>query len=420
MGRGKPLANAPYPRPMSCLWRFADWMTCVRLETLAANAGRQSGHGQRCCRRTVLSGSVALAIVETGARRVELRKGLAAIGRYLSTHQLSPERTLIRLDGQYGNGAVLSDVAGFAFVTRGKDYRLLDHPLMRGTLALASRPGATTPAIRQMERSLYDCPAIPVGSLGTLYRVVVATHPAGKKKSPVGITRKGVVYELFFTNLPQAAFTACDVVELYGALAVPSSLLFQTKIESRTRTVGAAIGPLDRNAGKRSLNGSGTSDWNWGISWTQRPCASPHLLLPSRSRTRKLPRVRPYWLPRLDMAHPLRPHPGKRVASLDPISRSSLMEPCAVQQAARSRESHGGKRLMGACGWCMPPAFAGVVPVSCVSSASGKGAPPKSRAKSACFCIRLLLALLPCSGTIGAGECIGAPACNCSVANELK
>ena len=45
--------------------------------------------------------------------------------------------------------------------------------------------------------------------------MVVATHPAGKKKSPVGITRKGVVYELFFTNLPQAAFTACDVVELY-------------------------------------------------------------------------------------------------------------------------------------------------------------------------------------------------------------
>jgi hypothetical protein len=32
--------------------------------------------------------------------------------------------------------------------------------------------------------------------------VIVATHPAGKKKSPIGVTRKGVVYELFFTNLP--------------------------------------------------------------------------------------------------------------------------------------------------------------------------------------------------------------------------
>jgi hypothetical protein len=40
-------------------------------------------------------------------------------------------------------------------------------------------------------------------------------HPAGKKKSPIGVTRAGIVYELFFTNLPQRAFTATDVVELY-------------------------------------------------------------------------------------------------------------------------------------------------------------------------------------------------------------
>jgi hypothetical protein len=71
-----------------------------------------------------------------GRYREELRKGLAAIGRYLATYQLSPERTLIRLDGQYGNGAVLSDLAGFAYVTRGKDYRLLDHPLIQARLHL--------------------------------------------------------------------------------------------------------------------------------------------------------------------------------------------------------------------------------------------------------------------------------------------
>jgi hypothetical protein len=65
-----------------------------------------------------------------------LRKGLSAIGRYLATHQLSQERALLRLDGQYGNGAVLSDLTGFAFVTRGKDYRLLDHPLIQARLHL--------------------------------------------------------------------------------------------------------------------------------------------------------------------------------------------------------------------------------------------------------------------------------------------
>jgi len=64
-------------------------------------------------------------------------------------------------------------------------------------------------------RSLYDCPEVLVGSEGAPCRVVVATHPASKKKSPVGLTRAGVVYELFFTTLPQHAFTASDVVEIY-------------------------------------------------------------------------------------------------------------------------------------------------------------------------------------------------------------
>ena len=149
-----------------------------------------------------------------GRYREELRKGLSAIRRYLAAYQLSQERTLLRLDGQYGNGAVLSDVAGFAFVTRGKDYHLLDHPLIQARLHLPPDQFQQRPE-SQMKRSLYDCPEIPGGSEGMPCRVVVATHPAGKKKSPIGVTRAGVVYELFFTNLPQHAFTACDVVELY-------------------------------------------------------------------------------------------------------------------------------------------------------------------------------------------------------------
>ena len=149
-----------------------------------------------------------------GRYREELRQGLAAITRYLTTHQLSQGRALLRLDGQYGTGTVLSDLAGFAFVTRGKDYTVLDHPLVQARLHLPSDQVQQRPE-SQLVRSLYDCPAVPVGAEGILCRVVVATHPAGKKKSPVGVTRDGVVYELFFSNLPQQGFTACDVVELY-------------------------------------------------------------------------------------------------------------------------------------------------------------------------------------------------------------
>jgi hypothetical protein len=71
-----------------------------------------------------------------GRYREELRKALAAIGRYLVAHQLSQERALLRLDGQYGTGAVLSDLAGFAFVTRGKEYSVLNHPLIQARLHL--------------------------------------------------------------------------------------------------------------------------------------------------------------------------------------------------------------------------------------------------------------------------------------------
>jgi hypothetical protein len=149
-----------------------------------------------------------------GRYREELGKALAAIGRYLTAHQLTRERTLLRLDGQYGTGAVLSDLADFAFVARGKEYSVLDHPLVQARLHLPPDQFQRRPE-SQIVRNLYDCPQVPVGPEEMLCRVVVATHPAGKKKSPVGVTRAGVVYELFFTTLPQQAFTACDVVELY-------------------------------------------------------------------------------------------------------------------------------------------------------------------------------------------------------------
>jgi hypothetical protein len=51
-----------------------------------------------------------------GLYREELRQALWAIGRYLATYQLPHERALLRLDGQYGTGAVLADLADFSFV----------------------------------------------------------------------------------------------------------------------------------------------------------------------------------------------------------------------------------------------------------------------------------------------------------------
>jgi hypothetical protein len=149
-----------------------------------------------------------------GEYRVELRRALAAIGDYVKTHQLDPQLAVIRLDGQYGTGAVLADLAGFSYVTRGKDYQVLDQPQVQARLHLPPDAQFSRPE-SQLTRTLYDCPDVPVGTAGVCCRVVVATHPATDKKSRIGVTREGVVYELFLTALPQAAFTAADVVALY-------------------------------------------------------------------------------------------------------------------------------------------------------------------------------------------------------------
>jgi len=149
-----------------------------------------------------------------GEYRAELRRAVTAMQSYRETHHHPEERVLLRLDGQYGTGAVLADLAGLSFVMRGKEYQILKRVEVQARLKLPPDQHLTHPE-SGMVRALYDCSDVPVGPDGVSCRVVVATHPVGEKKSPVGVTRAGVVSELFFSRLPQQAFTASDVVALY-------------------------------------------------------------------------------------------------------------------------------------------------------------------------------------------------------------
>jgi len=149
-----------------------------------------------------------------GEYRAELRRAVTAIQSYRETHQHSEERVLLRLDGQYGTGAVLADLAGLPFVMRGKDYQMLKRAEVQARLKLPPDQHLTHPE-SGVVRALYDCPDLPLGPEGMRCRLVVATHPAGTAKSRIGVTRAGAVYELFLTKLPQSAFTASDVVALY-------------------------------------------------------------------------------------------------------------------------------------------------------------------------------------------------------------
>ena len=149
-----------------------------------------------------------------GEYREELRRAVEVIESYQRAHQFPKERTLLRLDGLYGTGAVLADLAGFAFVMRGKHYQLLDQPVVQTRLRLPADQQFSRPE-SDLVRTLYDCPEVSVGASGQQCRLVVATHPAGLTKNRIGLLRDGLVYELFLTNLPQKAFMASDVVALY-------------------------------------------------------------------------------------------------------------------------------------------------------------------------------------------------------------
>ncbi len=123
-------------------------------------------------------------------------------------------------------------------------------------------------------RQLYDCPDVAVGPEGVRCRVVVATHRATEKKSRIGHTHNGVVYELFFTQLPQDAFTASDVVALAPPIVGPLNQSLPMKTRSKTPTDGVLMRPLDKKRGRLSHNGSGTCAWN-----------SRHMLEPTPMRT---------------------------------------------------------------------------------------------------------------------------------------
>lgn len=149
-----------------------------------------------------------------GDYRAELQRAAEAIRAYLKAHSLPLSQALLRLDGHYGNGAMVVDVAGLGYVMRGKDYALLDLPQVQARLALPPDEQTTHPETGTC-RALFDCPDLLLSPIGPRVRVIVATHPATESPARVGAMRGETVYELFYTALPVGAFTASDVVALY-------------------------------------------------------------------------------------------------------------------------------------------------------------------------------------------------------------
>jgi hypothetical protein len=149
-----------------------------------------------------------------GDYRGELLRAAQAISAYGKAQSVPLSQAVVRLDGHYGNGAIVADLAGLAYVMRGKDYHLLDLPAVQMRLQAPPDQQTTHPETGT-QRALFDFPSLQVTATGERSRVIVATHPASATAASVGETRAGTVYELFFTALPVEAFTAADVVDLY-------------------------------------------------------------------------------------------------------------------------------------------------------------------------------------------------------------
>jgi len=149
-----------------------------------------------------------------GDYRGELLRASQAIRSYVEAKQIPLAQAIVRLDGLYGNGCVVEDLNGLGYVMRGREYDLLNLPQVQTRLSLPADGQIIHPETGTC-RSLYDCPSIPLTTSSACSRVIVATQPACATPSPVGTTRDGMVYELFFTSLPQGAFTSQDVVQLY-------------------------------------------------------------------------------------------------------------------------------------------------------------------------------------------------------------
>lgn len=134
-----------------------------RLDAVCAPGytGRQRGEVVRT-RTTVLQAHTqewlgTFSSPGNGDYAEELMAACQVITAYLAANGLSPSQALIRLDGLYGTTALLARLQPFklGFLTRGRDYQLLDHPTVQARLQQPCDLSVTH-AETQVQRDVFD------------------------------------------------------------------------------------------------------------------------------------------------------------------------------------------------------------------------------------------------------------------------
>jgi hypothetical protein len=193
-----------------------------------------------------------------GDYRGELASALQAIIAYLAHFEFPPEVALVRLDGQYGDAAVIAQIieAGVFLVTRGRGYQLLEHPQIQRVLAHPPTTSVTSTNTGEVVE-LFEGGWVSMGEGLPRARVMVARHPAPAPDKPVTVGKRidEWVYELFITTLGAERFLAEDVLDLsHGRGAFEAVLagvvcrrrsgpvVFSRRVWARTVATGLPLG----------------------------------------------------------------------------------------------------------------------------------------------------------------------------------
>lgn len=200
--------------------------------------GRKRGEVVRT-RTTVLQMHTRQWIGTYGGRgngdyRRELASALQAILAYLAHFDLTPEGALVRLDGQYGDAAVIAQIiqAGVFLVTRGRGYQLLEHPHIQSVLAHPPTTSVTSTNTGVVVE-LFEGGWVSMEEGLPRVRVIVARHPAPARALPVTVGKRmdGWVYELFMTTLDVEGFLVEDVLDLYHGRGAFEGVLADEDVE---------------------------------------------------------------------------------------------------------------------------------------------------------------------------------------------
>jgi hypothetical protein len=162
----------------------------------------------------------SLPMAGNGHRAPMMHWAAQQIAHYAKAREMPLDCCIVRSDGEHGVYSQVLPVTqhGLGFISRCADYRLLDSPVVKATLAAGTTVRITHPD-SGMVREVFDVPAVQWPSINDempeVRVIVTRSHFPAEKRQRIGHRIGNDVFELFVTSRPASSLHAADVVALY-------------------------------------------------------------------------------------------------------------------------------------------------------------------------------------------------------------